>query len=181
MAPAASVHFVLRIFGELQFAFDRFEHAGDRPDVPHAALLRGEAVALHGGGDAVADFDVDDAGLGTFDREIEVVAFGAFGVPEFFSGVEGFDGELRQPLDDEQFESQAGSEDQSKDKRSEDRGPRQRRHRRRAGRRRSVEGCCGRRIGRVCFWSCGAEFTGWRGGVRRHVRSGLGNADPREY
>ena len=72
------------IFGQLKFAFDRLEHAGDGPDVPHAALLRGEAVALHRGGDAVADFDVDDAGLGAFDREIEVVTFRALLPPKVF-------------------------------------------------------------------------------------------------
>src|ERR1700754_5072442 len=57
-------HFVLRVFGQLELAFDGLEHARDGPHVPHAALLRGEPVALHGRGDAVADFDVDDAGLG---------------------------------------------------------------------------------------------------------------------
>ena len=74
--------------------------------VPHAALLRREAVALHGGGDAVADFDVDDAGLGAFDREVEVVALRPLGFPEFFGGVEVSTVSSRKPFDDEQLDGE---------------------------------------------------------------------------
>ena len=83
-----SLHFVFRIGGHFQLALELSNRPGTDQMSQVRRWLGVEAVALHGGDFAVADFDVDDARLGASDFEVDVVTLGPLLLPKFFGGVE---------------------------------------------------------------------------------------------
>ena len=91
------------IGGQLQFALERFKLAGHGPDVPDAALVGRDAVALAGDDFAVANFDMSGAGLTAANLEVEVVAGRLGGGPFLLGRVERVFGHRREPMGDEEL------------------------------------------------------------------------------